>query len=112
MKFLADENFPQPAIFSLRDAGHDVRSIAEDHASLPDEEVARFCEREQRVLLTFDKDFGDLIFQRGLQAGSAVVLFRFVPAFPKEAAVMLGSLIENRHASRRCFLRSHSGKSP
>lgn len=79
MTFLADENFPLPAVSALRDRGYDVSSIAESHAGSSDEAVAEFCDREARVLLTFDKDFGELIFRRGLAAGSSVVLFRIDP---------------------------------
>jgi predicted nuclease of predicted toxin-antitoxin system len=59
MKFLADENFPRPALLVLRDAGNDVRSVAEESPGLSDEEVAALCDRDERVLLTFDKDFGN-----------------------------------------------------
>ncbi len=79
MKFLADENFPFPALAALRDRGHGVSSIADEHAESSDELVAAICDREGRVLLTFDKDFGDLVFRRGLSSGSSVVLLRIVP---------------------------------
>lgn len=88
MKFLADENFPLPALSALRNNGHEVSSVAEDHAGLSDEAVAEICEREGRILLTFDKDFGEMIFRRGLSAGSAVVLFRIIP----ETTILVESL--------------------
>ena len=72
-------NFPFPALAALRDRGYKVSWIAEDHAGSPDELVAAICEREERILLTFDKDFGELVFRRGLSPGSSVVLFRIVP---------------------------------
>jgi len=94
MKFLADENFPRPALLVLRDAGNDVRSVAEESPGLPDEDVAELCERDERVLLTFDKDFGELVFRQGLRAGSAIVLFRVVPESPVEVLTILRSLME------------------
>jgi predicted nuclease of predicted toxin-antitoxin system len=94
MRFLADENFPRPALLVLRDAGNDVQSVAEENPGLPDEEVAALCERDRRVLLTFDKDFGELVFRRGLRAGSAIVLFRLVPDSPTEVLAILSSLKE------------------
>ncbi len=81
MTFLADENFSRPPLFALREAGYNVFSVAEEFAGLPDEGVAHLCDQEQRVLLTFDKDFGDLLFQRGLQAGSAVYFSVSFPHF-------------------------------
>lgn len=94
MKFLADENFPRPALLVLRDAGNDVRSVAEESPGLSDEEVAEFCDWDERVLLTFDKDFGELVFRRGLRAGSAIVLFRLVPDSPTHVHAILRSLME------------------
>jgi Domain of unknown function (DUF5615) len=70
MRFLADENFRFPAVAALRDRGHDVSSIADDHAGSSDELVAEICDRDARILLTFDKDFGDLVFRRILCCGT------------------------------------------
>ena len=94
MKFPADENFPRPALLILRDAGNDIRSVAEESPGLSDEEVAALCDRDERVLLTFDKDFGELVFRKGLRAGSAIVLFRLVPESPAEVQTILRPLIE------------------
>jgi predicted nuclease of predicted toxin-antitoxin system len=89
MRVLADENFPRPALVLLRRAGWDVFSIAEKCPGVTDEEVAHLCAGEERILLTFDKDFGELIFRRGMPAGSGVVLFRMTPESPEEAAEVL-----------------------
>ena len=62
-------------------------SIAEECPGIPDQEVAALCAARQRILLTFDKNFGELVFRRGLPAGSGVVLFRITPDSPEEAAV-------------------------
>jgi len=94
MTFLADENFPRPALLVLREAGNDVRSVAEDCPGSSDEYVADLCARDARVLLTFDKDFGELVFRRGLRAGLAIVLFRVVPESPLEVVGILRSLVE------------------
>ena len=72
MRVLADENFPGPALAALRKAGWDVLSVAEECPGVPDEEVAALCANQQRILLTFDKDFGELVFRRGLPAGSGL----------------------------------------
>ncbi len=86
MTFMADENFPRPALEALRNAGWEVFSVAEECAGISDEEVAALCSESHRVLLTFDKDFGELVFRRGLSAGSGVVLFRLIPESPEEEA--------------------------
>ena len=96
MTFLADENFPRPALDALRKAGWDVLSIAEECPGISDEEVAALCAEQQRILLTFDKDFGELIFRRGLSAGSGVVLFPFTPESPDEAAELALGLVQSQ----------------
>lgn len=96
MKFLADENFPRPALVALRKAGWDVFSIAEEHPGVPDEDVAAICADPGRILLTFDKDFGELVFRRGLPAGSGVVLFRIPPDSPEKAAEVVLALVQSQ----------------
>ena len=64
MKFLADENFPRPALAALRKASWDVFSIAESCPGISDDEVIAVCSDQERLLLTFDKDFGELVFRR------------------------------------------------
>jgi hypothetical protein len=54
--------FPRPALLVLKDAGNDVRSVAEEFPGSSYEEVAELYDRDERVLLTFDKDFGELVF--------------------------------------------------
>jgi len=103
MRILADENFPRPALEALREAGWDVLSIAEEYPGISDEEVAAVCAEQQRILLTFDKDFGELIFRRGLPAGSGVVLFRITPDSPGEAADVALALVESQPDLRGSF---------
>lgn len=96
MTFLADENFPGAAVGVLRASGRDVLYIAELCPGVSDEVVAELCSREQRVLLTFDKDFGQLVYRRGLESSSGIILFRFAPDSPEEAARAAVDLIESR----------------
>ena len=103
MTFMADENFPRPALAALRVAGWDVVSVAEECPGISDEEVAALCSRSQRVLLTFDKDFGELVFRRGLPAGSGVVLFRFIPESPEEVADAAVALLQYQPDLRGTF---------
>ncbi|MBM3757995.1 MAG: hypothetical protein FJW38_28935 [Acidobacteria bacterium] len=86
MKFVADENFPGAALRLLRRSGFDVASIAEAHPGIPDTEVLALASSEGRTLLTFDKDFGELAFRRGLPASCGVILFRIGLLGPAESA--------------------------
>jgi predicted nuclease of predicted toxin-antitoxin system len=85
MKLLADENFPRRVVHSLRGDGHDVLSIGLDFPSTGDAEVLDLAEREERVLLTLDRDFWQISMQRrGGLVKSGVMLVRIHPAIRSE----------------------------
>lgn len=76
MRFLANENFPGSAVTALRAAGHDVVWIRTAAPGSTDPEVLAQAAREERVLLTFDKDFGELAKAAVLPAACGIVLIR------------------------------------
>jgi predicted nuclease of predicted toxin-antitoxin system len=76
MRFLADENFPGGAVAALRSNGYDVAWIRTLSPGISDPEVLKFAQAEDRILLTFDKDFGELAFVTELPATSGIILFR------------------------------------
>lgn len=86
MRLLANENFPGLAVVALRHPGHDVAWIHEDAPGTADGEVLRRGQAENRILLTFDKDFGELAFRRGADASAGIVLFRITLSSPEQAA--------------------------
>jgi predicted nuclease of predicted toxin-antitoxin system len=98
MTFLADENFPRPAVEALRQAGFDVLWIAEANPGAPDDEVLAVCISTGRVLLRFDKDFGELAYRRGRSAPYGIVLFRVTPQSPDEIATMALSAMQSQQS--------------
>ena len=76
MNFLADENFPGDAVAALRLQGHDVCWVRTESSGISDPEVLTRAQTENRILLTFDKDFGELAFRSGLPASCGIILFR------------------------------------
>lgn len=76
MQFLANENFPLDAVEAIRKLNHDVAWIRTDAPGSKDRDILARAVKEARVLLTFDKDFGDLAFHYGLPASCGIVLFR------------------------------------
>ena len=86
MRLLANENFPRVAVEALRAAGHDVVWIRTDHPGADDIDVLRLAIDGQRVILTFDKDFGALAFRARLPASCGIILFRITLADPDVAA--------------------------
>lgn len=99
MKFLANENYPYPSIKILRAAGFDVKSIAESNFGITDSEVIKIAQEENRIILTFDSDYGELIFRLATQDPPSVIYYRFKGAAPDAAGIILSKLIQAKHIS-------------
>lgn len=74
MKLLADECCDVLVVTGLRNDGHDVVYIKETAPGSDDESVLNLAAGEQRVLLTEDKDFGELVIRLKLPAYGIVLL--------------------------------------
>jgi predicted nuclease of predicted toxin-antitoxin system len=97
MLLLADENFPGPAVLALQATGHDIAWIRTIDPRAKDPVVLARAVREKRVLLTFDKDFGDLAWNYGLPADCGIVLFRIaIPSRPLIGPVIVTLLAQRQ----------------
>ena len=76
MRLCANENVPGDCVAVLRQRGHDVLWVREIARGSGDDAVLAKAQSEARVLITFDKDFGELVFRRGKAASRGIVLFR------------------------------------
>jgi predicted nuclease of predicted toxin-antitoxin system len=99
MEALANENFPAPSTRLLREAGWDVKSIKEDMPGISDEEVLRVAVTERRIILTFDRDYGELLFRYRHNPPPAVVYFRNKGDIPESAGKMLLEIIQRQQIS-------------
>jgi predicted nuclease of predicted toxin-antitoxin system len=104
MNFVADESCAGPVIRALREAGHDVLAIAEIARGATDEQVLERALAEKRVLITEDRDFGELVYARG-RSSAGVILLKFpsrarrsAPATAVEAVAKLGSRLRDAFA--------------
>ncbi len=95
MRFLADENFPLPSVRLLNELGHDAAAIASEEPGVSDERVLYRAFREDRIVLTFDRDYGWLLYEVGLPPPPGVVYFRFVPSTLEEPAEYLLRLLDH-----------------
>src|SRR5579862_8345499 len=97
MRFLANENFPVASTRVLRAAGHEVVAVTLECPGISDEAVLKLAANEQLVILTFDRDYGDLIFRRGLSSPAGLIYLRLDPISPTEPAeIILRLLTANR----------------
>lgn len=103
MRFLADENFPGAAIASLIARGHDVAWVRTSSPGASDRDVFMQAVRESRILLTFDKDFGEIARTSALPVGCGVVLFRLPMPKAREAGERLAAIVHGRSDWAGCF---------
>lgn len=95
MRFLADESCDFAVVRALRAVGHDVAAIAEISARATDEVVMELAIREGRVLLTEDKDFGQLVHANRAATGG-VILLRFPARARGDLPAAVVKLVEQR----------------
>jgi len=96
MRLLANENFPGEAVTALRVRGHDVAWVRTDSPGASDAEIVGRARAEFRLIVTFDKDSGELAFRAGLVSPSGVILFRIEPRDPAYVARTAVTVIESR----------------
>ena len=61
IKFLADVNVEKPIVDYLLKQGYDIKWIPDYDCEMSDEELVQMANEEQRILITNDKGFGDLV---------------------------------------------------
>jgi predicted nuclease of predicted toxin-antitoxin system len=74
MKFLADENFEPQFVERLRREGHEVIFLDEYESGIDDDEILKLAVDNGAVVITNDKDFGELIFRHGFESRGVVFL--------------------------------------
>ena len=93
MNFLADENIGKPVVDRLRKEGHLILYVIEMEPGIPDDEVLSRANREGALLLTGDKDFGELVFRQGY-AAQRVILIRLAGVPPQRKAEITAIAIQ------------------
>ena len=96
MGFLVDECVDASLVAALRGAGHDVVSVQEASLASDDDAVMALAHQENRILLTEDKDLGELAFRRRLVV-PGVALLRIDPRFRHRKWPRLLATLESLH---------------
>ena len=92
IRLLADENFPSKSVEFLRASGYDVIWILNSHQRISDSDLIHLANTEKRLILTFDRDFGQLIYKEGLITIHGALYFRlqyFLAEEPGQIALKL-----------------------
>jgi predicted nuclease of predicted toxin-antitoxin system len=95
MNLLADESVDQPIVERLRQEGHNVLYVPESSPSVSDDDVLLQANSQSLLLLTGDKDFGELVYrQRRVHGG--VVLIRLLGLSPQLKAQIVADAFRDR----------------
>ncbi len=99
MRFLADESCDFSIVRALRAAGHDVIAVAESPLrGAADAKVIELAATERRILLTEDKDFGQLVFAAA-RSNAGVLFVRYPHAVRRDLAPAILNLVATRAES-------------
>jgi predicted nuclease of predicted toxin-antitoxin system len=93
--YLADENNPLKTVQSLRMKGINIISITETSPGLSDKQVLETANRQNRIIITFDTDFGNLVIRQKLKT-KGIILLRFKPKSAQHIADTIVSLLRTR----------------
>ena len=74
IRFLADENVSRLVVERLRGAGFDIKTIAETRSGTTDADILETADREDRILITEDRDFGELVVRQRLGVRGMILL--------------------------------------
>lgn len=95
MKFLANENVPIASVNYLKSKGFDITSIGIDDPGTADEHVMKLAMKQERTIITYDSDYGELIFKHGFKPDAGVIFIRQQPTEPLETAKIIDRLASN-----------------
>src|SRR4051794_31864161 len=106
---LANENVPADVVTALRSDGHDVIWMRDAGPGSPDDIVLSLALAEGRILLTFDKDFGELAFRQGQAATPDVILLRPRLRSPDDLVRLIRAVLAQGHAWEGHFAVAEEG---
>lgn len=95
MNLLADEGVDRPIVERLRQEGHTVLYIAEMSPGIADDTILAQANATYALLLTLDKDFGELVFRQGL-VHAGVILIRLAGLQPATKAQVVATVLNER----------------
>ena len=100
---IADENIPIEIIEGLRKAALDTFSIFDNKRGISDKEIIAFAQNPPRIIITEDKDFGDLVFAYN-QKKVSVILLRYHYSELKNIESILIDFLKNNVVEQHSFI--------
>lgn len=104
MNLLADESVERQIVERLRQDGYGVLYIADSEPGMTDDLVLERANEKSALLLTADKDFGELVFREGRLSSGGVVLIRLAGlSADRKAEIVSDAFRERRTEFPQCF---------
>src|SRR3989338_7201763 len=88
MRFLVDESVGKKFSDIIKNSGEDVLFVGDSMPEVDDEDVLSFANNENRIIITADKDFGELIFKLG-KSSAGIILLRTSTTDPEKRFEMV-----------------------
>jgi predicted nuclease of predicted toxin-antitoxin system len=92
LKFLVDVGVSKKVESWLEDEGYNIKSVRAIDPRLPDEKILKMAANEKRIVITMDKDFGELVYNSG-QAHAGVLLLRLDEAKSEEKVSVIKQIL-------------------
>jgi predicted nuclease of predicted toxin-antitoxin system len=94
IKFIADVNVEKPIVDYLSESGYDIKWIPDYNCEILDEDLLSLANNEKRILITNDKDFGELTFlQKKLSTG--IILLRVKGQLSQDKVKLIRNVLRN-----------------
>ena len=89
MKFIANENIPLLSVTILQNYGLDIISVGKDYPGFLDEEIMDLAIKHNRIIITFDRDYGKLVFKKGFKPEAGIIYLRWIGYQPEEPEMLI-----------------------
>lgn len=109
MKLLANENFPRASVLFLRNAGYDISAVGENLWGISDKYVMELAIAEGRTIITFDRDYGELIYKYGYKPSQGVIYLRLGEFSPEQPGAIIDDLIKNMRIQTTSMFTVYDG---
>ena len=100
---IADENIPIQIIEKLRELNIGTFSVFEEVRGISDKEIIALAQDPPRIILTEDKDFGDLVFAYN-QDKASVILLRYHYSEMEKVISILVNFIQKHNIEKHSFI--------
>ncbi len=93
MKFLVDVGVGKSIERWLQNKKYDTKSVRDINSKASDKEILNLAKSENRMIITMDKDFGELVYHSGL-SHSGVLLLRLEDAKANEKIQVIDTILQ------------------